>query len=547
MNTLRDYVNFKLTHADKTAEAEGYPLTMENCKKYKKMKQLELYGNSFQDGTPTPDNPIEVQSVGEKSVNLFDKDNTVSLYASTTAIYNVTETGISCYCTTNQKNIFFVMDLGLASDFEGKNMRATMNCPVINNEKYLNTMFITCEADGSNRKEIGSRTVTNDEVYAAATIGTGYTTQRLCLRLYVQSDDYLKDTYHFNNIMVYEGTDKRAYEPFGKYKIPVVQRGINYFSMAKAGLKQKTINGITFTPLEDERIHIKGTLEDTTKGAVYNYTIGGQPVFEPGIYNAKNTPFVYSGTDLLFNTAKASGGNLVNINSSVNNINITERAYISGIYISIRAGNTREWDDIWELQVTQGANTRNLPYEPYIEPVTTNIFLDEPLRKIGNYADYIDFKGNKVVRKCCKRYLADYGLSATNTKYDNSYHFYSVDNTIIPSYINQAEKWTQGMGKSNIFPVYGTSNQGEYDCGILTHTWAQNIHIIIPKEYLSEESVAVAKAWLTENNAYMIRVLAEPTEEPLNIELPKLKAKTTIVEIDTSLAPSDAYGKYIKK
>ena len=65
MNTLKDYVNFKLTHADKVAEAEGYPLKMENCKKYKKMKDLKVYGNSFQNGTPTPANPIEVQSVGE--------------------------------------------------------------------------------------------------------------------------------------------------------------------------------------------------------------------------------------------------------------------------------------------------------------------------------------------------------------------------------------------------------------------------------------------------------------------------------------------------
>ena len=65
MNTLKDYVNLKLTHADKTASVEAYPLTMESCKKYKKMMQLKIYGDSVQDGTPTPENPIEVQSVGE--------------------------------------------------------------------------------------------------------------------------------------------------------------------------------------------------------------------------------------------------------------------------------------------------------------------------------------------------------------------------------------------------------------------------------------------------------------------------------------------------
>lgn len=72
MNDLKNYVNWKLTHSEKTAEAEGYPLIMENCKANKKMKQLEIYGNSFQDGTPTPDAPIEVQSVGELVTDVND-------------------------------------------------------------------------------------------------------------------------------------------------------------------------------------------------------------------------------------------------------------------------------------------------------------------------------------------------------------------------------------------------------------------------------------------------------------------------------------------
>ena len=72
MNNLKSYVNWKLTHSDKIAEAEGYPLTMPNCKPNKKMKQLEIYGNSVQDGTPTPDNPIEVESVGEFVTDIND-------------------------------------------------------------------------------------------------------------------------------------------------------------------------------------------------------------------------------------------------------------------------------------------------------------------------------------------------------------------------------------------------------------------------------------------------------------------------------------------
>jgi len=33
-----------------------------------------------------------------------------------------------------------------------------------------------------------------------------------------------------------------------------------------------------------------------------------------------------------------------------------------------------------------------------MESIVYNIYLDEPLRKIGNYVDYIDFANSKVVR-----------------------------------------------------------------------------------------------------------------------------------------------------
>ena len=48
METLKNYVNWKLAHSDKVANAEGYPLIMENCKTNKRMKQLQVYGDCFQ-------------------------------------------------------------------------------------------------------------------------------------------------------------------------------------------------------------------------------------------------------------------------------------------------------------------------------------------------------------------------------------------------------------------------------------------------------------------------------------------------------------------
>ena len=85
---LRDFVNKKIASADKEASAEGVPLTLNNCKKYKKMRDLKVYGNCFQDGTPTPENPIEVQCVGEKSRNLFDISKSIKDYGGLEATIN---------------------------------------------------------------------------------------------------------------------------------------------------------------------------------------------------------------------------------------------------------------------------------------------------------------------------------------------------------------------------------------------------------------------------------------------------------------------------
>jgi hypothetical protein len=41
------------------------PLTLEGCVDEKSITDYKLYGQSVQDGTPTPDTPIEVESVGE--------------------------------------------------------------------------------------------------------------------------------------------------------------------------------------------------------------------------------------------------------------------------------------------------------------------------------------------------------------------------------------------------------------------------------------------------------------------------------------------------
>lgn len=54
---------------------------------------------------------------------------------------------------------------------------------------------------------------------------------------------------------------------------------------------------------------------------------------------------------------------------------------------------------ISNIQIEEGSTATS--YESYRMPIITNIYLDEPLRKIGtgSFADYIDFDNGKIVRK----------------------------------------------------------------------------------------------------------------------------------------------------
>ena len=57
----------------------------------KEMRDYQIDGNSIQDiqnGEPSPDNPIEIQSVGEKTANLFDINSVTKMVNQNGGSYN---------------------------------------------------------------------------------------------------------------------------------------------------------------------------------------------------------------------------------------------------------------------------------------------------------------------------------------------------------------------------------------------------------------------------------------------------------------------------
>lgn len=195
-----------------------------------------------------------------------------------------------------------------------------------------------------------------------------------------------------------------ASEHYGKYKIPITVRGKNLLPYPYI-FTTKTINGVTFTDNGDGSITIDGT---ATANAVFylvgkqdNYTldkcglkIGDRYTISKTLISGDSIANVYF-TANYYNTSDSmkQGALATSRNTATSTIQSDFKSW--GIYLLVGKDKTVNNTTI-KFQLEKGSSATE--YEPYIPPVTTNIYLNEPLRKVGDYADYIDFKNQKVVR-----------------------------------------------------------------------------------------------------------------------------------------------------
>lgn len=182
-------------------------------------------------------------------------------------------------------------------------------------------------------------------------------------------------------------------------------------------------------------------------------------------------------------------------------------------------------------------------YEPYAEPVTTNIYLDEPLRKIGDYADYIDFENQKVVRKVSETILngTEGGtFIGGGTTYERIYYTHSVFGSL------------PGESLCNAIKTTNSSDSGWNGTGFIIQVSTNGCFIYRPAYSGVLSDITSLNAWndfLAErykngNPIKLYYILAEAIEKIISIpKLPTIKG-TTIYSIDTTIQPSDMSAAY---
>lgn len=434
---------------------------------------LKIEGNSIQEGTPTPESPIEIQSVGERSRNLLPYP-----YAHTTKV----SSGIT-FIDNGDGSITVS---GTSTGFAGFNIAESSNLTLTPGKKYYAKLF---------RNDVNINIIYHykDESGGVHYTGNGVEWQEgyntLIIYLQVNPEYTVSDTV-YPYFVEYDLKDTEYERP--GYKIPIQIQANNLFDYAI--LEQYYITedlnniivkqGNTLGWASMKYLQLKPL-------TTYTLTIGNSTKLDIRTpdYNIK----LYQGTGTTTTFITDETGK---------------------VCFKFFNPNDVYPHNIGFIQLEEGTSTTY--------PITHNIYLKEPLRKLNGYTDYLDYKNKKVVRHIKEGELnqnSSFGKFSGVTSYSAFYvdtkgnlTFEQNNNKI--NYPILSDKFTYKEASGANVDRNWTA---PYQIAPSLATTYNRIVFTLPNTITT---TAEAKTWLGENPVKYLVVLAEPIEE--TIELPEI-------------------------
>jgi hypothetical protein len=187
------------------------------------------------------------------------------------------------------------------------------------------------------------------------------------------------------------------------------------------------------------------------------------------------------------------------------------------------------------LQIELGSTPTS--YEPYKEPKEVQyIYLNEPLKKIGDIADYIDYKNSKIVRN-----IACYYLNGSENWVLQSINDNQIANFYNTTIVNNNRTTTRCL--SNKFVQQTSLIKDTNSEGMLINTGAFYIRLNSDKASNAESF----KAWLADNPVLVYAALAEPIEENVICPILPTIPNSTVYEVKTQIQPFRMVATYFSK
>jgi len=462
-------------------------------------KNILIYGNSVQDGTPTPDTPVEIESVGERTKNLFDA----------TKIKN-TEITVE----DNGKKIIMPL-ITSGNGYTDTGSRLYELCPDL---KVGDTVTLNFQTTSTENKLIYSSSIGVWKIGESRTI----TQEMLDSKIVLYGNRYTDNETEqvtITNLQIEYGGKVTDYEPYG-YKIPIKFGGKNLFNKKTVTLG-KNLNANTGTLYNSSARGVSDYIEvDPTR----IYTLVYNPDFKANRYincYDKDKNFIS------WDECKKEVVGQFNETATISFANDKVK-YIRVNFFWNESGTETEIDD---FIIYEGSG--NNGYEPYVEPLITNIYLNEPLRKIGDSADYIDFKSGKIIRKVKEIVLTgneDWKLFNSSVNTDIVHQMYSEKLSL--------NSLSGSSAISNIAPFGVTATtRHKFDLGVYLVSNGTDIAFQL-RGWSTSITVEEWKEYLKSNLLKVYYILETPIEETIELPMIPLFKGTMVVEIDTKIKPS---------
>ena len=450
------------------------------------------------DVVPIPDKPIEILSVGDKSKNLFDKTNIAkALNLNIQQIENGIR--ITQQTSTTFNNVYYYVDTienckGKTYTFKGNSLG-----------DFGNTVFYAVYGTADSPTTIKALSTTNAATFTVPDEATG----NLYIRVLLQNPAIEgSSSQELVNLQLEETKSLGTYEPFG-YKIPIRVQSKNLFDYSLLTNYYNIDNA--------NNIWINGS---NTLGWVKMDYMQLKPL----------------------TTYTLASQNPIDVDIRTNDLNVKlfRGVTSSAVFTTDETGMAKfklfSADAVYPyyagwIQLEEGSITHY--------PITHNIYLKEPLRRLGNYADYIDYKNKKVVRRIKEGLLnqnSSFGKFSGVTNYSAFYMdctgnltFAQNNNKIVyPILSDKFTYHTAGGANTN------NSWTAPYQISPSLATTYNRIVFSLPNTITS---TAEAKNWLSENPVKYLAILEEPMTE--DIELPNLinDKDIHILSIDSNIQP----------
>ena len=167
----------------------------------------------------------------------------------------------------------------------------------------------------------------------------------------------------------------------------------------------------------------------------------------------------------------------------------------------------------------------------------TNIYLNEPLRKMEDIADYVDYKNQKVYRLIDKKTFDGTENWELHTTTKEDVGVFRLDNVL-----NPLIKVPQTSTMMTHFSLTNTYSTASFENSVYRFSSnAEVTQITGSRLYVSKENETLEsfKTWLSQNKPSIYYPIATPIEE--TIELPNIPTTKgiTILDVETEIQPSN--------